>query len=247
VCLPVSFLTVVRPVLTEVKKLTSDPVSFFSDGLVRPGDWRYDSPVFQEFEGDGVYLIERANLDPDGPVNTRTLCFRLTGHPPLRAPRHRMRSEAELVMVHGKPRIYVREGTLPARARWLACHELAHWWLRESRQEDPLRLEMQCDVLGAILCAPGRAVSRAVREAGRDPIRIAELLKTTQSLALLRLGETGHVPSALVEVRRSLLRGEAYRWPTKAQLRRALRQEIDGLKRVRITDERKRVGLLAEG
>ena len=199
--------------------------------------------MFAAFEGDGAYLIGKAGLDPDGPVNIRKLVAHHLGSPPQMA---RMRGEAELVVVQGQPRIYVRAGTMPARARWLAGHEFAHWWLRESGQEDASCLEMQCDVLGAILVAPGRAVTRAVRAEGRDPIKIASMLQCTQSLALLRLGETGHLPTALVEVRRALLRGEAYRWPDKQTLRRALRQELDGLRRVSITDEPKRVGLLAE-
>ena len=157
-----------------------------------------------------------------------------------------MRSEAELVLVQGQPRIYVRAGTPPPRARWLACHELAHWWLIKSRQEEAWHVEEQANALGAILVAPGRAVTRAVRETGCDPIRIAELLETTQSLALLRIGETGHSPAALVRQRRTLVRGGELCWPCEARLRCALCQEIEGLRRVRITDEPRRVGLLAE-
>lgn len=197
--------------------------------------------VFAEFEGDAGYLLKRAGLDPDEPPNVRTLVTRLLGAPPRLA---KMRGEAVLSRVGDDMRIFVRSGTSPARAKWLAAHELAHWWLRESGQEQREIVEMQADVLGAILVVPGRVVTRAYRLHGPDPIRIADTLKTTQSLALLRLGETNLVPSALVEVHRSLLRGEAYRWPSKATLRRALRQDLDGLRRVVITDEPRRVGLL---
>jgi len=224
---------------TRVNLLNARQVAFVVSAL----NEGYLPPMFSAFEGDGAYLLEKAGLDPDGPVNIRKLVAHHLGAPPQMA---RMRGEAELVIVNGQPWIYVRAGTYPARARWLAGHEFAHWWLRESGQEDPTCLEMQCDVLGAILVAPGRAVTRAVRAEGRDPIRIASMLQCTQSLALLRLGETGHLPTALVEVRRALLRGEAYRWPDERTLKRALRQELVGLRRVPITDEPKRVGLLAD-
>ncbi len=199
--------------------------------------------MFQAFEGDASHLIQAAGGDPDGSVNVRRLVQYHLGTPPKLA---RMRSEAELVLVEGKPRIYVRAGTPPARARWLACHELAHWWLMKSGQEEAWHAEDQANALGAVLVAPGRAVSRIVRLVGRDPIRIASMLETTQSVALLRLGETGHAPAALVEHHRAMLRGEEFRWPDEATLRRALRQEIEGLRKVRITDEPRRVGLLAE-
>lgn len=189
-------------------------------------------------------MLKSAGLEDDGCVNVRALCTHHIGSPPTLA---KMRGEADLVTVRGQPRIYVRAGTPPGRARWLACHELAHWWLRTAGLAQRDIVEVQCDVLGAILVAPGRAVTRAVRMVGKDPVEIAKTLRTTQSLALLRLGETGHVPSALVEAHRALLRGEAYRWPDEATLRKALRQELDGLRRVRITDEPRRVGLLAEG
>lgn len=183
--------------------------------------------MFATFEGDAAHLIQAAKLDPDGTVNVRRLVAHHLGTPPRLV---RMRGEAELVLVEGRPRIYVRSGTTPSRARWLACHELAHWWLMKTRQEEAWHAETQADVLGAMLVAPGRAITRAVRLVGRDPIRIA----------------TGHAPAALVEHHRALLRGEEFRWPDETTLRRALRQEIEGLRRVRITDEPRRVGLIAE-
>jgi Zn-dependent peptidase ImmA (M78 family) len=198
--------------------------------------------MFAAFEGDASHLLQAAGIDPDGLVNVRKLVVYHLHSPPKLA---HIRREAELAWVNGEPRIFVRAGTPPARARWLACHELAHWWLGKTRQEEAPIAEEQADALGAVIIAPGRAVSRLVRAVGHDPIQIASALETTQSLALLRLGETGHVPAALVEQRRQLLRGEAFRWPDERTLLRALRQEIDGLRRIKITDEPRRIGLVA--
>lgn len=167
----------------------------FSLGVGRVGS----GIMFATFEGDAAHLIAAAKLDPDGTVNVRRLVAHHLGTPPRLV---RMRGEAELVLVEGRPLIYVRSGTTPSRARWLACHELAHWWLVKTRQEDAWQAELQANVLGAMLVAPGRAITRAVRLVGRDPIRIATILETTQSLALLRLGDTGHAPAALVELAR---------------------------------------------
>jgi len=199
--------------------------------------------MFLELEGDAEHLITSASLDPDRPIDVGRLVAHHLGSRPQRAPH--MCRESELAVVHGQPTIYVRSRIMPTRAKWLACHELAHWWLAKSGQEDPCYAEDQANALGAMLVAPGRAVSQLVCRFGYDPIGIAEQLRTTQSVALLRLGETRHAPSALVARHRILLRGEDYIWPSETVLRRARRQEVDGLQRVAVSDEPGRVGLLA--
>ena len=164
-------------------------------------------------------------MDAESVPNVRTLCVRLLGVPPRLAD---MSQEARLEAYDGRPRILVRAGTSPARARWLACHELAHWWLLQSGQEDTRDAETQASILGAAIVAPRDVVVRAYKLHGTNTIWIARALCTTQSLALLRLGEVGLLPSGLVGSGKMILRGQAERWTP-----------------VDITDEPDRVGLIA--
>jgi len=121
--------------------------------------------------------------------------------------------EGELCTVHGRPRIFVRRGIAPSRARWVACHELAHWWIR-SRGISTRNEETACDGLGAAIVAPRAAVLVAHRLTPAIP-RLAEAFATMQGLLLLRLGECEGVPVALIGPTGVRTRGEPYPWPAK--------------------------------
>lgn len=136
---------------------------------------------------------------------------------PLRALRF---TRALLAEVHGKPRIFVREGATPQEMRFLIGHELAHWALREaglaSGDEEE---ERAANFLGACIVAPRRAFREAVRVFGDDVRALAAVFGSTHSLALLRLGEAMGVNLALVRPGLVRVRGDEYPWPHEETLR----------------------------
>lgn len=148
------------------------------------------------------------------------MIVRLLGAPPRLVP---LMPEAALACVLGEPRIFVRRGTAPTRARWLAGHELAEWWYQRVgyRGDD---LEERCDALGAALVAPRPTVLAARRKLGDEPIAIATELRTTQSLALLRLGECVRVPVFLKRQHHTIARGAAYVLPRHPEAHPGLRK-----------------------
>lgn len=178
-----------------------------------------------------------AGADPADPPAIGALCKMLTGHAPEFV---RMREPAYLPVVNGERRVYVRVGTDPARARWLVGHELAEWWyLRTAyRGED---VELRCDALGAALVAPRPAFLLALRARGHRVHELAKDFKTTQALALLRIGETTGRPVALVRPT-PILRGEGFAWPTGPGLARAVRQPPPSVHPIRVDG---RFGLMA--
>lgn len=200
-----------------------------------------DTDALADVDGDcgAIYSMARAELD--APPSIATLVRRLLGVSPRLVS---MKTEASLAMVEGQPRIFVRRGTRPTRARWLAGHELAEWWYARVgyRGED---IEERCDALGAALVIPRPAFVRAWRTYGDDPAEIATALDTTQSLALLRLGECIGTPVVLLRPGGPIVRGSEFVWPCEAELRRAAKIGRPGLRKVQMTDEPPRVGLFA--
>jgi len=195
-----------------------------------------DADAIADIEGDCGAIYDLADADPNAPPSLRTLVVRLLGSAPRMVPLVR---EAQLAHVHGKPRIFVRRGTMLTRARWLAGHELAEWWYQRIgyRGHD---LEVRCDALGAAIVAPRPAFLRAWRTHGDEPVALAAAFGATQSLALLRLGECVRAPVVLLRPGGAIVRGEDYEWPAEPVLRRATRLGAPGLRTVRITDEPRR-------
>ncbi len=191
-----------------------------------------------DVEGDAALLRKLANEEEL--VSTYALTKRLLGAPPEMAS---IRTEACLCRLGGTWRIYVRRRTPAARARWLVGHELGHWLYRERglpREEE----EARCDAMGAALVVPRRAFQEAIRNLGGHRVhRLASAFVTTQSIALLRIGEVTGRPGALVRQRDALVRGEAFGWPP--DLQRAAQRPPPELHPLRITDEIGRVGLMA--
>jgi len=93
---------------------------------------------------------------------------------------------------------------------------------------------------------PRPAVERIVASYGVAPRDVASALRTTQSLALLRLGEVNGYPTALVTVSQVRTRGRAWLWPNEPELRKTAHHGplAPGLRKVEITDEPKRTGLI---
>ncbi len=197
--------------------------------------------AYLEDEQEAVYRF--AGLDPDKAASS----LELTRGLGLGAPRFgaRIKAVGVLARVRQEWIPFVRTGTSPAKARFVVGHEIAHWWLEERcGARGGARTEARCDALGAFLAVP-RAVFLRARQAHGDDVRaIAEELKTTQSIALLRLGETTGRPSAVVRSMGAIVRGEPLRWPS-LELASVRRARFPGLRKVRIDDEARRLGLVA--
>lgn len=152
-----------------------------------------------------------------------------------------IRTDGELVRVGGEWRVYVRRGMSPERQRWVAAHEFGHWWWEDQCGYSGPDIEARCDALGAALVAPRLAVEDASRDHRGDVAAIARSLRTTQSLALLRLGEALDVPVALLRRRRStIVRGAFVSWPAPLSWQPMKRAAVV---RIQITDEPGRLGV----
>mgnify|MGYP006921322019 FL=1 len=91
-------------------------------------------------------IYAAAGADPDDPPAIGALIEALTRREPLLA---RMRAEGRCI----GDQVMVRGGVLPARARWLAAHELAEWWYARMGY-DGADIEERCDACGAALVVP---------------------------------------------------------------------------------------------
>lgn len=192
-------------------------------------------------EGEAAAIYRFAGVNPDQAMSPGELCRRCLGTAPQFAP---LRVEAALCRVRDEWRVFVRKGTRPTRARWLVGHELAEWWLKRQGHtgED---IEQRCDAIGAALVAPAPVVRRAMRLDGDDPIALAQRLKTTESLALLRVGEVTGQPVLLAHRHGAIARGDCYAWPHDASWHTAQTWQHAGIKRVEISDAAKRLGVVA--
>lgn len=191
-------------------------------------------------EGD-VDLVRRLSMvDDTGPIDVLALCKGMKVPPPRIAP---MRQESCAARVKSQWRVYLRPGLLPARARWLACHELGEIYYQRlgHSQED---IEARCDLFGAALLAPWRAVRALLRE-GATTNRLAKALGITESTALLRVGEVSGRPVALVRSPASIVRGDAFEWPAESNMLRTALAPPPELQAVRVADEPARFGLMA--
>lgn len=157
-------------------------------------------------------------------------------------------TEGSLEQVDGSWRILIRRGLSPARARWVVGHEIAEWvHLRAGyRGAD---IEARCDALGAMLVAPRSPFRRAIRDIGRHAVHeLAARFRTTQSVALLRIGEVTGRPVMLQRWPEPIVRGSAFSWPSPSTLRRRLLElgRDAPVHPVRIADEPGRIGLMAK-
>jgi hypothetical protein len=137
----------------------------------------------------------------------------------------------------------VQRGGSVTQTRWLIAHELAEWLLERDgyREED---VEAVADALAARLIAPRRAVRQALRYGMAVP-DLAEAFGATQSCVLLRQAEVAGAPTALITPMRVYVRGDVWAWPSESEVRRLVAEPRPGLAKVRLTDARRRVGLVA--
>ena len=194
-----------------------------------------------EVEGDALAFLDWAGADPQDPVSVGALCVAATGRRPRRVP---LDGEARLEPRGDGLEVLVNEGLTPARARLKAAHELGHWWYERVgyRGRD---IEHRCDLFGAAIVAPWPAFKASMRWAGHRVHDLARCFNTTQSLALLRVGEVSGRPVMLLRPAGPIVRGEAFVWPRTSTVVRALGEGRAAVHPLRINDEPDRVGLMA--
>lgn len=195
-----------------------------------------------ELEGLAEWAYRSAGLSDDAPSPGLELARRL-----LASDEPLVRSYSSIPAwlsktAHGW-RINVRSTKSPTEARWLVAHELAEWMLEREGYREP-DAEAVADALAARLIAPRRAMREAIRW-GLDVPELAEAFGATQSCVLLRQAEVSGAPTALVTPARIYVRGDEWLWPGEDDVRSLATEPRPGLAKVRITDARRRVGLVA--
>ena len=194
-----------------------------------------------EVEGDALAFLDWAGVDAHDPVSVAALCVAATGRRPRPTT---LDGEARLEPHSEGYEVLTNSALPPARQRIKAAHELGHWWYARVgyRGAD---IEHRCDMFGAAIIAPWPAFKTAMRWAGHRVHELAVRFNTTQSLALLRVGEVSGRPVLLLRPAGAIVRGEAFEWPRTSTLVRALREGRSACHPLRINDEPDRWGVMA--
>lgn len=198
-----------------------------------------------ELEGIADAAYAEAKQDPEQP-NVVRLARALLGADAIQRGPRPISAPAALFRVGGEWRILLARSLPKAYALFAVGHELGHWLLRRHgvQVDDE---ERAADYLGGALLAPRRAFLAARRVVGDDFAELAETFSTTETGAALRLGEVLDQPLAVVAPQRVRVRGpEEWIWPDEGTLRRWARRPARGLRKVRLTDDPRRVVLDAE-
>lgn len=172
-----------------------------------------------DLEGEAAALLSAAG-EQDERVPRLLAVAHTLGVEVVRAPG--LATEGRLEVVDGRWRALVRRGLPPARARWVVGHELAEAvHLRAGYVGADI--EARCDAMGAMLVAPRAAFRREVRDIGRHAVHeLARRFRTTQSVALLRIGEVTGRPVMLQRWPEPIVRGAAFGWPSAQRPQLAL-------------------------
>jgi len=187
-----------------------------------------------DLEQIAIAFYERHKLDAATPVSTAKLATLELGEDAI--------VRAELVagpaarfVLGGRERIGIKRGLPKPYALFFVGHELAHVVLERERFDAGEHLEAACDYLAAALIAPAPSVRALYRTFGYDLEAIAKKTRSTQTGAILRIGEVEHVPLAAISPRLVRVRGELV-WPDERTIRAWARGERPGLQKVPITD-----------
>ena len=193
-------------------------------------------------EGTARWIYERAGFDPSEPPGPSKLAKAL-GLKVATAPKRGAWGHGCLVRLGGEWSIWLAP-KLPVEHRAFAvAHELAEW---SFRQRDDEATEALCDATAAAILAPRSFFAAQLERGLPDFSSLAAAFRTTESCVALRLGEVTGRPLALVSPGLVRVRGDDWSWPDADAVRRAAKApERHGLTLVRLTDDRRRVVLLA--
>jgi hypothetical protein len=206
-----------------------------------------------DLEGLAEALHLEAGLDPSDPAGVAKVArglWRDAGAVEL-VPRDALRHvPAKLALVQTRWRIYVRSGTPREQVGFLIGHELAHWALRREGVSFELEVdeERACDYLGACLVAPRSAFRATMRALGEDVRELAERFGSTETLAVLRWGETTGRDLAVVRPGLVRVRGQlSFVWPDEQTIRSWTSGRVPkGLARTRLDGDRRRHVLVVD-
>lgn len=187
-------------------------------------------------------IRDEANADEDaGPVE---LAHALMGEHAIDEC-HGLREKASYDAV--RDRIRARSNLSRNALAYLVGHELAERFQRRagSRLVGAAR-EALCDAVACHLIAPASLVRAALRAHGDDHGAVARSLRTTQTIALVRIAEITHVPTAAVIPGRIIVRGDEFAWPDEERMRQLEQGPVPaGVVRLPITDARRRFAIRA--
>lgn len=158
-----------------------------------------------------------------------------------------LRGDGALARVGDQWRVYLRRGLTIERRAFALSHELAEWWLRVRERYDGEDVEIAANYIAAAIMAPRRAFARALRAHGHDFAELAADFRTTETHVALREAELVRMPRAVVTPALVRVRGpEAWVWPEEAVVRRWARGPAPRLRKVRLSDDPRRVVLDAD-
>lgn len=200
-----------------------------------------------DVEGDAAVFLSLFGFSDGDAPSVGELCERATGRRPRAVPGLGVEARLEPT-IDGEPEVLVSAelaATQAARARFKAAHELGHLFYESVRPYRGTDVELRCDAFAAAIVAPRRAFQLAIRKCGGHRVHaLAKCFATTQSTALLRIGEVTGRPVALQRFTGVTTRGEPYGWPKASLLVSALREGRSAVHPVRLTDEGDRWGFM---
>jgi uncharacterized protein DUF955 len=198
-----------------------------------------------ELEGLAMLPYAERGIDPENPPPIFDLIRAFLGVR-VQRPANMPGPPASRFVVGGQERIAVKASVPIEYAAFYAAHELGHVLLRRSGFLGADE-ESCADYLGAALLMPRAAVLALYRAEGFAPRALAESIVCTQTAAALRLGEVLTAPLAAVSPAVIRVRGpSAWVWPDERTIRAWAQRPRPGLSRVRLTDQPRRVALLAD-
>lgn len=197
-----------------------------------------------DLEGLALIPYHETGLDPEDPPPVFDLVRAWLGVR-VERPANMAGATGRTFRVDGRDRIAVRAGLPVEYAHFAAAHELAHVVMR--RAGDPEHADDErANYLGAALLMPRAAVRAVHRAEGLAPRALAEAIVATQTAAALRFGEVLGAPLAAVSPGAVRVRGPSgWVWPDEPTIRRWATRPGPGVARVRLTDQPRRVALVA--
>jgi hypothetical protein len=199
-----------------------------------------------ELEALAIQLYEEVAIDPTEPPSMFRVARAWLGAGAVERPHVMAGPPAKAYRIDGRDRIAVKASVPLEYASFYIGHELGHLLLRRAGYVGDDE-EACADYLGAALMMPRPAVVATYKAEGFAPRALAELVGCTQTAAALRLGEAMRLPLAAVSPALVRVRGpEAFVWPDEGTIRSWAARARPGLMKVRLTDQPRRVALLAD-
>lgn len=199
-----------------------------------------------DLEALALQLYAELGIDPAEPPSLFQVARAWLGAGAVERPHAMAGPPAKAFRIGARDRIAVKASVPLEYAHFYIGHELGHLLLRRAGYVGDEE-EACADYLGAALLMPRPAVVATYRAEGFAPEALAEAVVCTQTAAALRLAEALGLPLAAVSPANVRVRGpEAFVWPDEATVRAWAARPRPGLARVRLTDQPRRVALLAD-